>query len=110
VPPCISEGVNLPSRALAANAAVSVASSSTPLRSASRSTGTTSPLGVSAAKPIWKYRFRITASPLGSIELLNSGNLFSVATQALTRKASIVSFTPERSFSLFNWTRNASSS
>ena len=52
-PPCICEGESLPSRARPASSEVSLASSITPLRSASRMTGTTSPLGVSAAKPMW---------------------------------------------------------
>ena len=51
-PPDISAGVNLPSRAFFASADISRAMSSTPFLSQSRITGTTSPFGVSAAKPI----------------------------------------------------------
>ncbi len=40
-------------------------------------TGTTKPFGVSAANPIWKYSFKITASPVSaSIEELKSGKFF----------------------------------
>ncbi len=53
-PPCISAGESFPSRAFAASAAVSCAICSTPFLSQSRTTGTTRPLGVSAAKPMWK--------------------------------------------------------
>ncbi|CFN82339.1 Uncharacterised protein [Bordetella pertussis] len=52
-PPCISAGEALPSRAFLASSEVSRASSRMPFLSASRTTGTTSPLGVSAAKPMW---------------------------------------------------------
>ncbi len=79
-----------------------------PFWSASRITGTINPLGVSAAKPMWKYFFSTSASP--SSEALNSGNFFSAATQALIRNASIVTLTPAFSYSLFSVTRKASSS
>ncbi len=52
VPPCMSVGASLPSRALPASSAVSFAIWITPFWSASRTTGTTRPLGVSAAKPM----------------------------------------------------------
>ncbi len=52
VPPCISAGPSLPSRPLAASSPVSFAISTTPFLSASLRTGTTRPLGVSAAKPM----------------------------------------------------------
>ena len=51
-PPCICSGLSLPSRASAASSPISFAISITPFWSASRSTGTTSPFGVSAAKPM----------------------------------------------------------
>ena len=50
-PPCISAADSLPARAFSLSVASSRASSNTSLRSASRTTGTTSPFGVSAAKP-----------------------------------------------------------
>ena len=49
--------------------------SNTPLRSASRTTGTTSPPGVSTATPMWKYFLRIMLSPDLSSEELNCGIL-----------------------------------
>ncbi|CFN82338.1 Uncharacterised protein [Bordetella pertussis] len=45
-----------------------------------------------------------------SSEALNSGNFFSAATTALIRKASMVTLTPDFSFSLFSATRSASRS
>ena len=78
------------------------------MRSASLMTGTTSPFGVSAAKPRCRYFFSTSASP--SSELLNSGNFFSAATEASIRKASIVTLTPDFSFSLLVETRKASRS
>ena len=54
LPPWMSAAASLPSRARAESSPSSRAISSTPLRSASRSTGTTRPFGVSAAKPTWK--------------------------------------------------------
>src|SRR5262245_49707396 len=53
VPPCMSAIASLLSRAFAASAAVSCAISKMPFLSASLMTGTTRPLGVSAAKPMW---------------------------------------------------------
>ncbi len=53
VPPCISSGLSLRSRARALRSPSSAASSMTPLRSTSRITGTTSPAGVSTATPMW---------------------------------------------------------
>jgi hypothetical protein len=53
VPPCIWPGFSLPSRASLASSPISFAISNTPFLSASRITGTTSPCGVSAAKPMW---------------------------------------------------------
>ena len=54
-PPCMSAGPSLPSRALAESSPISFAISSTPFWSTSLITGTTSPFGVSAAKPMLKY-------------------------------------------------------
>ena len=79
-----------------------------PFLSASFSTGTTRPLGVSAAKPMWKYCFSTSVSP--SKLLLNCGNFFNADTHALMRNASIVTFVPDFSFSLFNCRRKASKS
>ncbi|MNN22074.1 hypothetical protein D3C81_1354180 [compost metagenome] len=73
-------------------------------------TGTTRPFGVSAAKPMLKYFFRVRFSPLASSEALNSGNCFSAAALALIRKASMVSLMPAFSFSLFSATRRPSRS
>ncbi|KAG0919126.1 hypothetical protein G6F32_016332 [Rhizopus arrhizus] len=52
-PPCISAGEILPSRAFLDSSVISCAICRMPFLSASRITGTTSPLGVSAAKPMW---------------------------------------------------------
>ncbi|MNY02992.1 hypothetical protein D3C86_1355870 [compost metagenome] len=71
-------------------------------------TGTTRPLGVSAAKPMLKYFFSTRLSP--SSEALKFGNFFSAATVALIMKASMVTLTPDFSFSLFSCTRKASRS
>ncbi len=57
---------------------------------------------------MWKYCLSTRSSP--SSELLNSGNFFSAATDALIRKASIVTLMPDFSFSLLVRTRKASSS
>ena len=54
-PPLMSAGPSLPSRAFLASSPISCAICSTPFLSASLITGTTRPLGVSAAKPMWKY-------------------------------------------------------
>ncbi|MNC38387.1 hypothetical protein D3C75_869870 [compost metagenome] len=51
-PPLISDCSSFPARALADNSDISRAKVTTPFLSTSRITGTTSPLGVSAAKPI----------------------------------------------------------
>src|SRR5690606_14093533 len=109
-PPLICAGPSLPSRALAASSPVSAAISSTPLRSQSRTTGTTSPLGVSAAKPMWKYFLSVRFSPRSSSEALNSGYFCSATTLAFIRKASMVSLTPVFWFSWLSATRSASSS
>ena len=53
VPPCMSAGASLPSRALALVSASSFASWNTPFWSTSRMTGTTRPPGVSTATPMW---------------------------------------------------------
>ena len=71
-------------------------------------TGTTKPLGVSAAKPMWKYFFSTSSSP--SKLALNCGNFCSAATQALMMKASMVTLTPALAFSALSCTRSASSS
>ena len=55
-----------------------------------------------------QYFFRIRLSP--SSEALNSGNFFSVATAALIMNASMLTLTPDFSFSLFICTRKASRS
>src|SRR5258707_1014082 len=64
------------------------------LRSASCITGTIKPLGVSAAKPIWKYFLKTRFSPVGSSDALNRGNFCNAAMQALMMNTSGVSFTP----------------
>ena len=74
-PPCMSAGPSLPSRAFAESSPISFAMPSTPFWSASFSTGTTRPFGVSAAKPMWKYCLRTRLSP--SSDALKSGNFFS---------------------------------
>ncbi len=107
-PPCISASVSFPSRAFAARAAVSCAICSTPFLSQSRTTGTTSPFGVSAAKPRWKYFLSTRLSP--SSEALKSGNFFSAATHPFIRNASRVTLIPACSFSLLISTRSASRS
>ncbi|MNU74658.1 hypothetical protein D3C71_641640 [compost metagenome] len=109
-PPLMSAGPSLPSRAFLASSPVSCAICTTPFLSTSRMTGTTRPFGVSAAKPMLKYFFRVRFSPLASSEALNSGNCFSAAALALIRKASMVSLMPAFSFSLFSATRRASRS
>ena len=57
-PPCMSAGPSLPSRAFADSSPISFAICSTPFWSAFLITGTTSPFGVSAAKPMLKYCLR----------------------------------------------------
>ncbi|MNC91488.1 hypothetical protein D3C83_77600 [compost metagenome] len=52
VPPCMSPGFSFLSRASLEMLASSWATSNTPLRSASRTTGTTSPRGVETAMPM----------------------------------------------------------
>ena len=52
VAPCMSPPASLPSRAFPDSSVRSCAISSMPLESASLITGTTSPFGVSAAKPM----------------------------------------------------------
>ena len=84
--------------------------SNTPLRSASRTTGTTRPSGVSTATPMWKYFLMIDALADLSSEELNCGNCFSAVTQALIMKASIVSLKPFFSVSTVCALRKASSS
>ena len=104
----MSAGPSLPSRAFFASSPISWLIWKMPFLSASLITGTISPFGVSAAKPMWKYCLSTSCSP--SSEALNSGNFFSAATAALIMKASIVTLTPDFSFSLLVWTRKASSS
>ena len=82
-PPDISAGPSFLSRALTLTVASSAASSSRPLRSQSRITGTTSPSGVSTAMPTWKYCLSTRFSPVASSEALKFGNFFSAATTAL---------------------------
>ena len=53
-PPDMSAGPSLPSRAFLASSPISVLIWKMPFLSASLITGTTRPLGVSAAKPMWK--------------------------------------------------------
>ena len=96
----MSAGPSLPSRAFVGELAHLLGDLHDALLVGVLITGTTRPLGVSAAKPMWKYFFSTSVSP--SSEALNSGNFFSAATQALIRKASIVTLTPDFSFSLFS--------
>ena len=53
--PDISAGLSLPSRAFLASSPISWLIWKMPFLSASLITGTIRPLGVSAAKPMWKY-------------------------------------------------------
>jgi hypothetical protein len=53
VPPCISSMVSLPSRARRPKSAIACSISPSDMRSASRSTGTTRPLSVPTATPMW---------------------------------------------------------
>src|SRR3569832_1833491 len=96
VAPVMSFGPSLPSRALPASSAVSFAISRMPFLSASLMTGTTSPWGVSAAKPMFQYCLMTRLSP--SSELLTVGYFFSAATTALIRNASGETFTPALAF------------
>src|SRR5574344_259755 len=109
-PPCISAAPSLPSRAFLASSPISALICKMPFLLASRSTGTTRPLGVSAAKPMWKYCLYTRVSP--SRLALNSGNFFSAATTALITKASMVTFTSLLALALsaLVCTRKASSS
>src|SRR6185312_3316005 len=77
---------------------------------ASCTTGTTSPLGVSAANPMWMYFFKIRLVPLGSSDELNSGNGCSALTQARMMKARGVSLMPASWAVCFMRPRSASSS
>jgi hypothetical protein len=74
----MSAGPSLPSRAFLASSPISWLIWKMPFLSASLITGTTRPLGVSAAKPMWKYFFSTSWSPSSAgVEL---GNFFSAAT------------------------------
>ena len=110
VPPCMSPGLSLPSRASLLMSESSRAMSNTPLRSASRTTGTTRPPGVSTATPMWKYFLMMMLSPDLSSEELNCGYWRSAVTQALIMKASIVSLKPFFSVSTVCALRKASRS
>jgi hypothetical protein len=90
VPPDMSAGDSLPSRAFLETSPSSLLSSVMPLAPTSRITGTTRPPGVSTAIPMWWYRFRIRLSFSGDSELLTSGNWRSAETAAFIRKASRV--------------------
>ena len=112
-PPCIWSGLSLPSRAAAASSPISLAICMTPFLSASRSTGTTRPFGVSAANPTCTYCFSTSWSP--SSEALKFGNFCNAATQALIRNASMVTLPAlpaamALAFSSFSATRKASRS
>ncbi len=72
----------------------SAASSKISFSSQSRITGTTSPLGVSTAMPIWNNFFITRFSPDSSNEALKNGNSYSAATLALIRNTSGVSLNP----------------
>ncbi|OGA05657.1 MAG: hypothetical protein A3D95_09985 [Betaproteobacteria bacterium RIFCSPHIGHO2_12_FULL_69_13] len=109
-PPCRSPGRSFLSRASLETSASSFARSNTPLRSASRITGTTSPSGVSTATPMWKYFLITRLSPDLSSEALSCGYCLSAVTHALTRNASMVSLKPRLSVSAVFALRNASSS
>ena len=110
VPPFISSDFNAPSRARAPRSAISRARSYTPLRSASRNTGTISPFGVSTAMPTWTYFLTMRVSPPGPSDALKAGYSASVAATAFVMKASRVMRTPRAAASaLIDW-RNASSS
>src|SRR5467141_1855469 len=110
VPPRMLSGLSFFSRASLEISASSRARSKTPLRSASRITGTTSPSGVSTATPTWSYFLTIRFSPVLSSEALNSGNSFSAFTEAFTRNASMVSLKPPFSATWAFSLRKASSS
>src|SRR5579864_8256187 len=80
------------------------------LRSASRTTGTTSPLGVSAAKPRCRYLRTMRLAPSGASAVLKRGNSCSALTQARMMKASGVSFTPAACALSLRLARSCSSS
>ncbi len=65
---------------------------------------------MSAANPTWKYFFEDEVLARGVERGVEVGNFFSAETTAFMRNASIVSFSPAFSFSLFSATRSASRS
>ena len=110
VPPCISSDFSAPSRARAPSLAISCARSYTPLRSASRNTGTIRPFGVSTAMPMWMYFLTIRLSPPGPSDALKIGCSASAEATAFVMKASRVMRTPRAAASSLIDRRNASSS
>ena len=92
VPPCISAMDNLPSRARAPFSAIAFSISANDKESASRITGTTNPVGVPAAMPIWtKFLYTISVP---SISELTSGTSRSAWQQATVKKDIKPNFTP----------------
>ena len=84
MPPCMSAGPSLPSRAFAESSPISFAIASTPFWSAFLITGTTRPFGVSAAKPMLKYCLWTRLSP--SQRGVEVGKLLQRATRGLDQE------------------------
>ena len=98
-PPCISDAVNLPSRAFLETSANSRESSIMPFLFTSLNTGTTKPFGVSTATPMLMYFFKIKRCASSVIELLKRGNASNALATAFIMNTTGVIFTPSFCFS-----------
>ena len=95
VPPVMSFFVSLPSRALLESSRRSWVSATQSFSCTSRTTGTTSPLGVSTAMPMLTYFLRTTFfSSLDSDEFI-CGNCCSAVATAFITKTSRVNLMPD---------------
>ena len=92
--PCISAAFSFPSLAFALISINSAEISMMPFLSTSRTTGTTSPFGVSTAIPIWIYFFITKASPDSDNDELNVGNAFNASATAFIINTSGVILIP----------------
>ena len=111
-PPCISDAVNLPSRAFFDTSINSRESSIMPFLFTFLNTGTTKPFGVSTATPMLIYFFRIKRCASSVIELLKRGYASNAFATAFIMNTTGVIFTPSFCFSAnaFCSLRNASKS
>ena len=111
-PPCMSAAVSLPARAFLEISARSRDSSMMPFLLTSRTTGTTRPLGVSTATPMWMYFFMISLLPSSDRALQKRGCASRALAAAFRMNTSGVIFTSSFCFSarMFCSLRNASRS